>query len=67
MGFDPFRQQNFGELILEANMLNRDNPEVAEVVAEAQPAAHSLYRNPLAQLPVDAVRRFAFTCFWSNA
>ena len=42
MGFDPFRQQDFGWLFLEALMLNRDSPEAAEVVAEAQPAAHSL-------------------------
>lgn len=48
-------------------MLNRDNPEVAEVVAEAQLAAHSLYRNPLAQFPVDALRRLANTCLQSNA
>ena len=48
-------------------MLNRDNPEVAEAVAEAQLVAHTLCRNPLAQFPVDALHRFAFTYLWSNA
>ena len=66
-GFDPSHPQNFGKLYLEAIMLNRDNPEVAEVVAEAQPAARSLYRNPLAHFPVDALRRLASACLWSNA